>query len=75
MPRTSATPRRTAASSGVLPAGRRVVVGQRDDVQPRLRSGRHELGRRLGAVAGVGVGVEVDAHVLRLGQRGPALRP
>jgi hypothetical protein len=47
----------------------RVVVGQRHDIQPRLGRSAHHLGRRLLPVTGVGVGVEVDAHGPRLGQR------
>ncbi len=46
----------------LVPAGGGVVVGDGDDVEPGLGGRAHQLGRRLGAVAGAGVGVEVDAH-------------
>jgi hypothetical protein len=48
------------------PARHGVVVGERDDVQPGRGRGPHQRSRRLGAVGGRAVGVEVDEHGARL---------
>ena len=42
------------------PAGGRVVVGERDDVEARGLGGREQLGGALSAVGDGGVGVQVD---------------
>src|SRR5581483_9214271 len=44
------------------PAGGRVVVGERDDVEPGLGRGLDHLGRPQGTVARGRVRVEIDAH-------------
>ena len=63
IPRTSSTPTSTAAAARLGPSVRGVVVGDRQHVEPRGRGGAHQVGRRLGAVAGQRVRVEVDAHL------------
>ena len=39
-----------------------VVIGERDHIQPPGRGGLHHARRRLGAVRGLGMQVEVQAH-------------
>jgi len=53
---------------GLGPASSSVVVGQCNDVQTGLDCRGDDLGRRLPAITGRGVGVKVDAHGPRLGQ-------
>ena len=43
-------------------AGQRVVVGEREDVEAGLPGAAHHLGRRIRAVRGRAVAVQVDAH-------------
>jgi hypothetical protein len=52
----------TRRTRGILPAQRRVVVGERDDVQSGSDRLRHDDRGRLGAVARGRVGVQVDEH-------------
>ena len=51
---------------GFLPAGRRVVVGDRQRRQAPFDRLPEQLGRRIGAVAAGTVGVQVD-HMTTLG--------
>ncbi|GAV94415.1 hypothetical protein ADENT20671_1184 [Actinomyces denticolens] len=60
---------------GLVPADRRVVVGQADDVEARLDGRPHELRRGVRAVGARGVGVGVDAHRPSLGGRAGPLLP
>ena len=55
---------------GLGPPGRRVVVGQPDDVEPRARGRGHELRGRVGSVraGGVGVGIDARAHEHSVGR-------
>jgi hypothetical protein len=46
---------------GLVPAVGRVVVGERDDLEPGVARGDDDLGGRLGAVARRRVGMQVDA--------------
>ena len=72
MPGTTVSPGGRAASAA-RPAGGRVVVGERDDVEPGGAGGRQQLGRALGAVGHRGMGVQVDPH-RRSACRTPASR-
>lgn len=46
----------------LVPSGSRVVVSESDNVQPGPDGLRHHLGRSLGPVADIGMGVEIDQH-------------
>jgi len=48
--------------AGLLQAGQRVVVGERDHVQARGAGAAHHLSGRVGAVRGGAVRMKVDAH-------------
>jgi len=48
--------KRLAVSTG------RVVIGERDDVQPGSGGVAHQLGGGVRTVGGGGVGVQIDAH-------------
>ncbi len=54
---------------GLGPAVGGVVVGQGDDVEPRLRRRGHHRAGRLGAVGNIRVGMQVDPHLPSLVDR------
>ena len=58
--------RRDGRPRGLRPAGGGVVVGQCEAVEPRRQCVGHDGRRRLGAVGGRGVNVEIEAHVVTL---------
>jgi len=60
-PGTSVSPGGRAATA-FGPAGRAVVVSQRDHVETRRPRRAHQLGRCQRPVGGGGVGMQVDAH-------------
>ena len=60
-PGTRVRPGGSAAAASSMPAVG-VVVGQRDDVKPGRGSPPYDVRRRLGAVGGRRVGVQIDAH-------------
>ena len=63
VPRTSSMPVPAAASAASVPARGRVVVGERDDVEPGGGRGHHHVAPGVSVPSDAGrVGVEVDAH-------------
>ena len=73
MPGTNSMPARSASRADSDERRRRVVIGHRHRRDPGLPARAHEFSRRVGAVGGGGVEVEIDHRDAGFGVRDQAL--